>query len=1484
MSAPENGAKGRGGTLRALSYNLTAPPIGYSAYQHERINTFVSLVDGYDVLLLQGVYPSSILPYAVQRFFCSQSRLLDGLREKGFHQYVISRQPSYQTMLQYNIFSNSGLVIASRFPIYRHGSYTFRSSVRGAEGSVTYGCLFAEVEVPGANGAPGGRIVVFDVHLNPSAITLPTASFHVHEARQFVRAVLNQLATGDDGWKDGADDGKRPAWLPFVVAGDFNVPGVDPTSLKCSKELSSLLHEFDILRDMQNILFEPQMPLHLGGGQAASIPCTRTPQPIFSAESALEDLDAMPLRQDYFFVSEGLEVSEPRIEKFVVGRRPYVYLSDHYGIAATLHVAPPASTDAVQEKTKPKATRIHPSALVEEALRDNAVPTRSILNFTLIILMAAAGIAFFVSWRLLFAAVLCPLGVALGVRRSVVPVPLVAPFAEVNEGVIAGRSTVAVRQPLERNPLVYHDATLAVGWERALKRFITLPCLLTLGAVERVSILSYDAVNERARLLCRGLLSIGLAPGEKIGIQCDACGDALLLDIVCLQYGFATVSLAGRGAIVRGVLDHNHIRVVCSTPSNIYDLLSSRSTSLETLVCLNGFPLEADVAMANDLNITILSSTSIQEMGRGYTAMVQPLQATSATVWTYTMNSIATSGFTTLTPVTHGDAIRDLEALQLSGVLPQHSVVYRSETERFVWYAPFESLFPRLCAIGIFLTGGSVVAADPSQIEEACRTTHPSLFVAEPALFRLSMTQMRRLDKTYRRIYRCFSHRVYALCSSLIHSKHTDCPMLRRLFFASQQQQLGDGVRRIVLHTPQETTAFDLLEYITVAYVPSVREVVFLNHLGVCSIDGIPAPGVRVRLEPMDDLSADSSIGRVCITRSGEAEEKLEIAGRWEENRRLTLLDAVEGILWPVDYHYGIAVELERTFRQSRYVNDVFIFCETLQSLIAVVYPNKDTLEFAWRQAFPGRDAPFGWKELVAFSTDVILDDLRAIGKRSHIHHSQIPKFIHLHPPRVPRPHQLREPLWETLPTEDDFVLRDLLQQDLQRIPPIPPRDSAFPESFSDTDATAYDASRESAGITVPFTVDIGGTFAKIAYVMPPGMKDVHMPEFMTQEASSLTKTLGIRVFDFFDDRAAAERELVENPASPVGTVRFMKVPTRRVADLAELVKSVGVLGYYKPEFSRKIRATGGGAFKYSHIARHVLNAKFDVVKEMDAVVKGLNLVLEMAPSSIFTVNTETGERLPHKLHSPGSSFSPFPYLLINIGSGISFIKCTGPDGAHVRVGGSPIGGATFWGLTRMLTNLTSWEEVLEIMRLDGPGDNKNVDLLVGDIYGYNAKDLPAMLSCETVASSFGKMGVERAPHPHMHSRNNSLSELESVGSLAVDGSTQASFSPTQEHGPPATPSMDIVRSLLNLLSGNVTQLAYLHSRLHGVRNVFFVGGFVRENHILWSHISQTMQYWSSGECFAHFLEHDGYLGALGCTIIDGPGTSPLEPSESGGS
>lgn len=93
-----------------------------------------------------------------------------------------------------------------------------------------------------------------------------------------------------------------------------------------------------------------------------------------------------------------------------------------------------------------------------------------------------------------------------------------------------------------------------------------------------------------------------------------------------------------------------------------------------------------------------------------------------------------------------------------------------------------------------------------------------------------------------------------------------------------------------------------------------------------------------------------------------------------------------------------------------------------------------------------------------------------------------------------------------------------------------------------------------------------------------------------------------------------------------------------------------------------------------------------------------------------------------------------YPYLLVNIGSGVSMIKVSGPR-QYERIGGTSLGGGTLWGLLSLLTGARTFDDMLSMAET---GDNTAVDMLVGDIYGTDYSKIG--LKSTTIASSFGKV------------------------------------------------------------------------------------------------------------------------------------------------
>ncbi|XP_052181126.1 pantothenate kinase 2-like isoform X2 [Diospyros lotus] len=246
------------------------------------------------------------------------------------------------------------------------------------------------------------------------------------------------------------------------------------------------------------------------------------------------------------------------------------------------------------------------------------------------------------------------------------------------------------------------------------------------------------------------------------------------------------------------------------------------------------------------------------------------------------------------------------------------------------------------------------------------------------------------------------------------------------------------------------------------------------------------------------------------------------------------------------------------------------------------------------------------------------------------------------------------------------------------------------------------------------------------------------------------------------------------------------------------------------------IKATGGGAYKFAELFKERLGVSIEKEDEMNCLVAGANFLLKAIRHEAFTHMEGQKEFVQIDQNEL------FPYLLVNIGSGVSMIKVDG-DGKFERVSGTNVGGGTYWGLGKLLTKCKSFDELLELSQR---GDNRTIDMLVGDIYG--GMDYSKIgLSASTIASSFGK----------------AISEKKDL----------------EDYRPE-----DISLSLLRMISYNIGQISYLNALRFGLKRIFFGGFFIRGHAYTMDTISFAVQFWSKGDAKAMFLRHEGFLGALG--------------------
>ncbi|KAG9300826.1 hypothetical protein G9A89_004456 [Geosiphon pyriformis] len=290
------------------------------------------------------------------------------------------------------------------------------------------------------------------------------------------------------------------------------------------------------------------------------------------------------------------------------------------------------------------------------------------------------------------------------------------------------------------------------------------------------------------------------------------------------------------------------------------------------------------------------------------------------------------------------------------------------------------------------------------------------------------------------------------------------------------------------------------------------------------------------------------------------------------------------------------------------------------------------------------------------------------------------------------------------------------------------------------------------------------------------------------------------------------------------GRLNFTKFETEKIHEcidfIAKLISARKLAGN-KDKEEVVIKATGGGAHKhYKMFKEYLPEVRVEKEDEMNCLITGGNFLISKIPYEVFTYS----DKDPMRFEEPPENI--FPYMLVNIGSGVSILKVTGTD-KFERISGTPLGGGTLWGLLSLLTSANSFDEMLDMSK---HGDNKNVDMLVGDIYGTDYTKIG--LASSVTASSMGKVFREEIKH-----------KTEGIR------------------------SEDIARSVLLMISNNIGQIAYLNAQAHGLKRLYFGGYFIRGHSITMNTLSYAIDYWSKGTIKALFLRHEGYLGAVGAFL-----------------
>lgn len=346
------------------------------------------------------------------------------------------------------------------------------------------------------------------------------------------------------------------------------------------------------------------------------------------------------------------------------------------------------------------------------------------------------------------------------------------------------------------------------------------------------------------------------------------------------------------------------------------------------------------------------------------------------------------------------------------------------------------------------------------------------------------------------------------------------------------------------------------------------------------------------------------------------------------------------------------------------------------------------------------------------------------------------------------------------------------------------------------------------------FGLDIGGSLVKVVFFDPK--------ETQSEEEKTLSRTrLYLKSSKAYGTTGKRDEHL-EMPNCVInnreGTLHFIRFSTNQMSEFIKMAKNKGLA-----EHIDDVCATGGGAYKFEEEIKENLGIHLRKSDELDSVIYGIHHIDKYNSSRecyyLRNPLSDTGlEKIPYDFSQP------YPYLVVNIGSGVSILAVYSPT-SYSRIWGSSIGGGTFEGLCCSLTQTqTTFDEAI---RMAEAGSSSKVDKLVKDIYGGDYTKFN--LKGDLVASSFGNM-------------NN------------------------QEKRSQAKPE-DFARGVLEFVTLNIASIARLCASLEGIDRVVFIGNFLRVNELSLKLLSYALDYWSKGEMKALFLEHEGYFGAVGCLV-----------------
>ena len=313
--------------------------------------------------------------------------------------------------------------------------------------------------------------------------------------------------------------------------------------------------------------------------------------------------------------------------------------------------------------------------------------------------------------------------------------------------------------------------------------------------------------------------------------------------------------------------------------------------------------------------------------------------------------------------------------------------------------------------------------------------------------------------------------------------------------------------------------------------------------------------------------------------------------------------------------------------------------------------------------------------------------------------------------------------------------------------------------------------------------LDIGGSLTKICIISQKDKKDIN--EYLLSKNNF--ENYDLQSYNMF--------------LTSLQTFHFEE-------DVIQLLKDLNKISKIS-----ELNLTGGGAHKFNDLLKNNFDIELIKNDELQSLIFGYKLMNNF--NSFYEIENDEMKIVPPE------DFK-FPHISANVGSGVSILKVSSVE-KYERVGGTLMGGGTLIGLSKLMTGIDDYDQILE---LASKGNCENVDLTKKDFLKENEK-----LEENYIISSLGKV--------HQYVLEGKKDEIKKE---------------------------DIALSLLNMICYHIAQYTVIYAEQNQIDTIYYFGTFTKKNSLAVKTLSKASKHWNKG-IKVRFNSNGGYLGTIGTLI-----------------